>query len=125
MATKSPSAFSLIELLVVISIIGIMAGIALVYLFNAQDQIKKNKNRRNAQQLCLVAKSHIVFGKKYVSNNIQDLIIEINNGTVTNSSNNDNFNFELRNLTAEDISGLSEYITWPHPLGVPVYDPKL
>ena len=52
------SGFSLVEVLIVIVIIGVIAGGALNYLTNHSEIIKQTRNRRNAQEmasLCIAA----------------------------------------------------------------------
>lgn len=46
--------FSLVEMLVVIAVIGIMAGIAIPLLGNTTDKASKATAQRNAQSLCLL-----------------------------------------------------------------------
>jgi prepilin-type N-terminal cleavage/methylation domain-containing protein len=56
----SCSGFSLVEILIVIAVLGVMAGIAMNSLANHREAIEQTRNRRNAQEmasLCIAAQS--------------------------------------------------------------------
>jgi prepilin-type N-terminal cleavage/methylation domain-containing protein len=125
MTHKASSAFSLIELLVVISIIGIMAGIAITYVVISRDEAKKSRDRRNAQQVSQAAAIMQIHGKSFLSSQSLEEIVQALSDESGNAVNNSGLTFKLNNLSSSDIDGLANYISWPNTLGVPVYDPKI
>jgi prepilin-type N-terminal cleavage/methylation domain-containing protein len=123
-ARKKLPAFSLIELLVAIAIIGILAGVAFNYILFVRQDAVDNKDRRNAQQVANIAMNWHISGKKFLpSENIDNVITEII--TKHNLSGGlSKVSVELPNLKGDDIIGLKRYLDWPNALGVPIYDPK-
>ncbi len=75
--------FSLVEVLVVIAVIGILAGIAIGAMSNTNETAKTNAAKRNAQTLCSLYSSARSVGALFSSNTkegILDELIEGRNG---------------------------------------------
>lgn len=104
--------FSLVELLTTITILGILASIALGYLSGINDSATTAKNLRNAQTIASVANCASAAGANFiVSGDKQATIENLRTGTSPNSGPFKGQLFKLTGLSDDDITLALPYLT--------------
>jgi prepilin-type N-terminal cleavage/methylation domain-containing protein len=120
---KRRAAFSVVEMLIVVAIIGVFASIALVFLGGEhREAMLRVRDRRNAQEitaLCMgaTAAGAPVVAKDDMRGTIANLI-EGRDGTVGSFKGH---HFSITPLTEEEIQGAMKYLEWRQ--GLPAYVP--
>jgi prepilin-type N-terminal cleavage/methylation domain-containing protein len=116
-------AFSIVEVLVVIAIIGILSAISIAYLGGYhRDVMLKVRDRRNAQEITALSMGATAAGAPVIAvgdmeSTIQNLI-EGREGTVGTFKGR---LFRITALTDEEIAGALKHLEWQH--GMPTYIP--
>jgi prepilin-type N-terminal cleavage/methylation domain-containing protein len=80
LVAKAECAFSLVELLVVIAVIGVMAALAVAVYANATQGATMAKNRRNAQTLTHVYGAAIAAGAALATDSVGAIIDNLQTG---------------------------------------------
>ena len=99
-------AFSLIEMLVVIAVIGIVASIAIPSMSDVNGSAKTARDQRNAQNLCSMYNGAIVAGVDFASNTTEGILDELIAGKTGETS---GITFQLSPLNEEAREGLIAY----------------
>lgn len=107
--SRKESAFSLVELLVVIAVIGVMAAIGITALGGIYRNAQTKKDQRNAQTIVSVAMSAHAAGIELATTSKTDLVDQLSEG-VTSMVAGSPVVFRLSALSTEEISGASPYI---------------
>ena len=105
--------FSIIEILVVISIIGIIAAIAIPYLSKFTDVADREKTRRNAQNLALVASAAAATGLDFTqsgNNSVDQVISNVITGAVVANGSFEGEIFKAPNMALEEAAPASAYL---------------
>lgn len=103
-------AFSLVELLVVISVIGIIATIALPTIANATDRGNASKAARNAQSLCSLIASARSAGATNQWTTVDSAIDDLQTGIIVKVGAHD-VSFNMSSLSAEEREEMMPYLT--------------
>ncbi|HEY1082988.1 MAG TPA: prepilin-type N-terminal cleavage/methylation domain-containing protein [Prosthecobacter sp.] len=115
-------AFSLLEMLIVVALVGILAAVAIAFLGgNHRDTMLKVRDQRNAQEIASLSISAEVCGAKVVvpgdfPGTIQNLL----EGRQAAGGQFAGRQFKMSALTPEEISGAIRYLTWQGDL--PLYN---
>jgi len=108
---KRHSAFSLVEMLVVIAVIGIMAAIAVPQIGRINDAAKESKDKRNAQNIASVCGSAQAAGLDFVGADVAATVSAVVAGnTVTDPGPFQNTFFGVPNLSAADQTSAATYL---------------
>ena len=106
--------FSLVEMLVVITIIGVIAAIAVPNIGRLTDAAEKSKDQRNSQNLASVSSSAQAAGLDFVEQGggteatVVGLIVA--GATVPSGAFQGTF-FGVPNLSAEEIAATNDYLS--------------
>lgn len=103
-------AFSLVELLVVISVIAIIATIALPTIANATDRGNASKAARNAQTLCSIIGSARAAGATNQWTTVDAAIEDLQSGITVKVGAHD-ISFNMPALSAEERVEMMPYLT--------------
>jgi len=107
------SAFSLVELLIVIAIIGILSAIAIPGVSQLSEASREAANKRNAQSIALVASAARTAGATNVWTNVNDALRDICSDTGISVSNG-NYSmpliFRIDSVSAQDQSNALPYL---------------
>lgn len=110
--------FSLIELLVVISVIGIIVAFALPSISGVKDEAQFNKDRRNAQSIANIVTEAVAAGYKGTNwTNLSD-VISAATGTsisVTTHRGGEPMIFKISELSGADTNNLYKFLTFLPP----------
>lgn len=105
------SAFSLVEMLVVIAVIGIMAAIAVPQIGRINDAAKESKDRRNAQNIASVCGSAQAAGLNFVGADVATTVAAVvAGGSVTDPGPFQNTYFGVPNLSAADQASAAAHL---------------
>jgi prepilin-type N-terminal cleavage/methylation domain-containing protein len=104
------SGFSLVELLVVVSVIGIMGAIAIPSFNPIRDNARVNKNQRNAQTLAATAGAAQAAGAVLDLSSLDAAVTQLKNG-VTGKGPFQSSTFQVAPFTLEEIDGFRPYLT--------------
>lgn len=102
--------FSLVELLIVITVIGIMVAIAVPVLSPIRENARINKNQRNAQSLVAMASSAQAAGAPLDLSTVNSAILQLKGG-VTGTGMFSTSTFKVAPFTTDEIDAISEYIS--------------
>lgn len=103
--------FSLFEVLMVVSILGIMVSIAVPMLFQA-DSVYAARDRRNAQELCSTATAARAAGLNFVAEeSVLDTVRALVRGAMPSRGSMKGRLFVVPGLSEEDMLGASKYLT--------------
>jgi len=108
-------AFSLVEMLVVIAVIGIIAAIAVPNIGRINDSAKEATSRRNAQNVASVFASAQAAGLNFAaaSTTPSDIVQAVVTGAkVTEKGPFENTWFGVPGLTSDDQSAALKYLTY-------------
>jgi prepilin-type N-terminal cleavage/methylation domain-containing protein len=104
------SGFSLVELLVVIGVIGIMAGISIPVMNPVRQNARINKSQRNAQAIAAAAGAAQAAGATLDVSSIDTVVAQLKNGVngtgLFNSS-----QFTVAPFTLEEVNELRPYLS--------------
>ena len=107
---REHAAFSLFELLMMVAIIGVLAGIA-VPLLNQNDSFYAARDRRNAQELCSTCMMAQAAGLDFVQDDsVIDTVHAIVQGGVSVRGAMRGRVFVVPGLSEEDIKGAAKYL---------------
>jgi len=106
---EKSQAFSLVELLVVISVIGIIATIALPTIANATDRGNASKAARNAQSLCSLIASARSAGATNQWTTVDSAIDDLQNGITVKVGAHD-VSFNMSSLSAQEREEMMPYL---------------
>ena len=113
LVSNKKGAFSLVEMLVVIAVIGILAAIAVPNIGKINGAAEESKNRRNAQQLSSVCNAAQAAGHDFVTpGNVVKTVDDIIEGATINDSTSP-FNgsyFGVPNLTSQEVIDARQYL---------------
>lgn len=111
--TRRP-AFSLMELLIVVAIIGIMAAVAIAYIGgNQREAMDEVRNQRNAQEIASLTISAEASGADVaVPGDTKATIKNLMEGRKATSGTLKGRLFQLSSLNDEEIDGASRYLQW-------------
>lgn len=113
LVSNKKGAFSLVEMLVVIAVIGILAAIAVPNIGKINGAAEESKNRRNAQQLSSVCNAAQAAGHDFVgANDLAATVTAIIGGATINDSTSP-FNgsyFGVPNLTGQEVTDAKQYL---------------
>ena len=112
LVSNKKGAFSLVEMLVVIAVIGILAAIAVPNIGKINGAAEESKNRRNAQQLSSVCNAAQAAGHDFVGADLATTVTAIIAGATINDSTSP-FNgsyFGVPNLTGQEITDAEQYL---------------
>ncbi len=118
---KRHQAFSLVELLVVIAVIGIMAGIAIPMISNINANSAKAKDKRNAQNICSVYGAARSAGAAFSSTTKEGIVGELAQGISGGGSFGSN-RFQL-NVSAGERAAALAYCTYDSSDEIMSYEP--
>ncbi len=107
-------AFSLVEMLVVIAVIGILAAVAVPNIGRINDAANESKNRRNAQQLSSVCNAAQAAGHDFVSGtDVSATVAAIVTGSTITDTSSPFFNtfFGVPNLSADEQDKSETYLS--------------
>lgn len=103
--------FSLVELLTVISVIGIIAGIALPSMGNVNTAASKAVNQRNAQNIVSIFQSGVSAGLTWTGGAVRNTLIgSVVSGQSPASGAFTGQSFKLPSLTGTDLTGAYPYV---------------
>ncbi len=102
--------FSLVELLTVISVIGIIAGIALPSMGNVNTAASKAVNQRNAQNIVSVFQSGVSAATAWVATSRNAAVADVVAGRAPASGAFSGQTFKVPNLTGTDLTGAYPYV---------------
>lgn len=117
--------FSLVELLVVISVIGIIVALALPSLSGVKDQAQFSKDQRNAQSIANVVSEAVAAGYSGTSwNSLGDVISSVSGSSISvaGSGGSGPMVFKISELTGADTNNLYKFLTFLPPTTV-LYNP--
>ena len=106
---RSTGGFSLVELLVVVSVVGIFSLIGLVVLNPIRESARINKNQRNAQSLAAVAGAAQAAGASLELSSVNTAIEQLKSG-VTGYGIFASSTFRVAPFTSEEITAISPYL---------------
>lgn len=110
---NNKGAFSLVEMLVVIAVIGILAAIAVPNIGKINDAAGDSKDRRNAQQLSSVCNAAQAAGLDFVVDGDLEATVQkvITGNTVSDSTSPFNGSyFGVPNLGGDEITDALDYL---------------
>lgn len=116
LVTKKNSAFSLVEMLVVIAVIGILAAIAVPNIGKINGAAEASKNRRNAQQLASVCNAAQAAGHDFITSP-DDTAAEVAARIVIGATISDSTSpfkdsyFGVPNLSGDELDRAVDYLT--------------
>lgn len=116
LVTKKNSAFSLVEMLVVIAVIGILAAIAVPNIGKINGAAEASKNRRNAQQLASVCNAAQAAGHDFIVDGDTDPAAVcariVTGATITDPTSpfKDSY-FGVPNLSGDELTEAVAYLT--------------
>lgn len=102
--------FSLIELMITITVIGIMALVAVPNIAQMSSHAHYAKNERNAQNVALLAASARAAGDTNQWTSVDDLVDALE-GTLTVTNRGQAYEFSISPLPPEDRLAMAEYLT--------------
>jgi prepilin-type N-terminal cleavage/methylation domain-containing protein len=102
--------FSLVELLVVISVIGILAGLSIPVLNPIRENARINKNARNAQSIVAVASAAQAAGASLDLSSVNSAIVQLKDGVSGNQSFTSS-TFKVAPFNNEEITAISEFLS--------------
>lgn len=102
--------FSLLELLMTLSIIGILAALAMPMFSDTRDNVEQARNRRNAQEIVSTAAAAQVAGLDFVApgDEIQTIKNVIEGGAPTDGAFEGRM-FRVPNIDPSEIPGIARY----------------
>lgn len=116
LVTKKNSAFSLVEMLVVIAVIGILAAIAVPNIGKINGAAEASKNRRNAQQLASVCNAAQAAGHNFITSS-DDVVADVAARIVTGATITDGSSpfqgsfFGVPNLSGTELTEACTYLS--------------
>lgn len=125
LATTKPSArphaFSIVEVLAVIAIIGILSAISIQYLGGYhRDVMLKVRDRRNAQEITALSMGATAAGARVVvTGDLESTIHNLVEGREGTAGTFKGRIFRITTLTEEEIAGAIKHLTWHE--GMPSY----
>ncbi|MEZ5303924.1 MAG: type II secretion system protein [Verrucomicrobiales bacterium] len=102
--------FSLVELLVVITILGIFSMIAVVAMGLLMDNVNENKTKQDAQMLATIAAGAQAAGVE-LTGSTEDVLLQIKAG-MTGTGVFANAQFAALDFTAEEITEVQKFLQW-------------
>jgi prepilin-type N-terminal cleavage/methylation domain-containing protein len=102
--------FSLVELLVVIGVIGILAGLSIPVLNPIRENARINKNARNAQSIVAVASAAQAAGATLDLSSVNSAIVQLKDGVSGNQSFATS-TFKVAPFNSEEIAAISEFLS--------------
>lgn len=116
-----PAAFSIVELLIVIAIIGVVASIAIVYLGgDHRDAMLRVRDQRNAQEITALCMGATAAGANVVvKDDMEGTIRNLIEGRDGTNGTFKGHTFSITALTPDEIQGAIKYLTWKD--GLPAY----
>jgi prepilin-type N-terminal cleavage/methylation domain-containing protein len=113
-AKSRPQAFSLIEMLVVIALVGIMASIGLAMIGGgSRETIEQVRDQRNAQEVASLTTAAMAAGAPVVTpGDMRATIQNLMEGTSPQSGYFSGTTFRLGHLRDEEITGALKYLEW-------------
>jgi prepilin-type N-terminal cleavage/methylation domain-containing protein len=104
--------FSLVELLMTISILGILLAILIVNLAVMGDSANETRHQRNAQEIAAICSAAEAAGLDFVAGNDLEKTIKniIAGGTPTEGAFRGK-NFSVKHLAAADIEGVKHFLS--------------
>lgn len=110
-ASRSPSGFSLLEMLISLAVLGIMTSLALSIFGGASEGAKEQKNKRNAQEIASIAAVANAAGAQFVVPGDERATIEnLRNGCSPGRGAFKGRKFQLPNLDEPAITGAMRYL---------------
>lgn len=121
---RSSKGLSLVELLVVLSIIGILAAISISKYQGLQKGAERATARRNAQTLAMVASSAQAVGNLTIgeATTIDDAVSVLMNGPSSGIGVFSDMDFKVSDLSDDDVELAKEYLDFEN--GQLVYQPN-
>lgn len=112
--TSSRKAFSLVEVLVVVAIIGILAAASLAVVGGSQrESILQVRDQRNAQEVVNLVTSATAAGADVIEpDDIRSTINNLIEGRQPKRGNFAGRVFRLGGLSEEEITGAMKYLSW-------------
>jgi prepilin-type N-terminal cleavage/methylation domain-containing protein len=102
--------FSLVELLIVITVIGIMVAVAVPVLSPIRENARINKNQRNAQSLVAMASSAQAAGAVLDLSTVTTAVLQLKSG-VSGTGMFSTSTFKVAPFSPEEIDAITEYIS--------------
>ena len=103
--------FSLVEMLMAVSVLGILLGLVITNLNIVGDSVKDTRHKRNAQELAAVCNAAQAAGLEFIA--VNDLDRTIRNVVAGGAPTDGAFagrNFGLKHLQASDIAGVKSFL---------------
>jgi len=107
-------AFSLVEVLIVIAVLGIMAAVAIAFLGGAQrESMTRVRDQRNAQEVVSLCMGAAAVGAPVMEpGDMRQTILNLMEGRQATSGTFNGRVFRLSSLNEEEITGAMKYLDW-------------